>query len=260
MSPNMFSVTMHVERRGALHEIEGGRVDVDGLEPRRRVPRGDLGRNLAEEGVRGEHVRLVDARDERGPIPPGGGATLGEPEGRLHDPARAGPRDDARVRGDLALHPAASVPAGVEPFDVLAHEHVVDPVPRVAQRRGHTGIQADGPDSGVEVEAEAQPEDGVAAGLPAVRVAGIGEPRRAQEDRIRRLAGGVDVLPDRLTGAPPGARAYREGLESERDLAAGELLDATNHANGLGDDLWPDPVARQDGDVERHPVASTKAR
>jgi len=43
------------------------------------------------------------------------------------------------------------------------------------------------------------------------------------------------------------------GLES---ITSGNV----KHANGLGDDLWPDPVARQDGDVERHPVASTKAR
>ena len=91
------------------------------------MPRRDLGRNLAEEGVRGEHVRLVDARDERRPLPPRTGAALGEREGGLHDPTRAGPRDDARVRSDLPFHTAASMPAGVQPFHVLSHEHVVDP-------------------------------------------------------------------------------------------------------------------------------------
>ena len=38
-----------VERRGTLHEIEGSRVHIDGLEPDVDVPRGDLGHNLAEE-------------------------------------------------------------------------------------------------------------------------------------------------------------------------------------------------------------------
>ncbi len=65
--------------------------------------------------------------------------------------------------------------AGIQAFDVLAHDHVVDPGTGIAERRRRPRVQPHGPEARIEIEAEAEPEDGVRARLAPIGVAGVGQ-------------------------------------------------------------------------------------
>ena len=80
----------HVEPRGPLHEVEGRGVDVRRLELDVGVSGRHVGDDLTEEGVRGEHVRLVDARHPRDAVGGRAGPPLRELERPLRDARRAG--------------------------------------------------------------------------------------------------------------------------------------------------------------------------
>ena len=248
----------HVELPRPAHQIEGGGVDVvvRGLEV--RMPGRALVEDLAEEGHRGEHVRLVHAGD-----PASATARLAprrEPEARVEQALAGGAGDDHGVAGDpVVLHrPLAA--RGEQALGGLAHDDEIDVrAARVAERPRPARQRLDRTHPGVQSEPEAQVE--LRRDLGAVVVPHVGQAHRAEQDRVRRLRPLEHVLRHRGAGRAPGRRAGREVLVLQGESGAGAECGIEDRQGGVRH-LGSDPVSGHDRDPEpavaRHSLSLPK--
>jgi hypothetical protein len=141
---------------------------------------------------------------------------------------------------------ATSAPTrGVEPFRVLAQDHVVDAHPvGEAERRRRPRVELDRAQALVELERDPQGELG--RDLRPVGEADVGKAGRAVEDGVSRLADLEGLAGEVLPGPPVTAGARFHRLERERE--PGRLGEAAEDLERLGHDLGADAVAADDRD------------
>ena len=221
------------------HQVHGERVDVVVGRRDRRILRRDLPEDALPERVAlGHRVALVGHAD------PGQAARLRELERVADDAMHALVGVQLFLNRNLVLgarlEPAAD--AHVQALGVLPEHDEIDVARCTSLQWAQTFVeQADGTVVHVEIELEARPEQDVA------RVSVVGHARiaeRSDEHRVELAQQIVSVGRNRDAGLQVVIGAPRQVFEIE--AAAEPLADRAEHLDGLGGDLLPDAVTRND--------------
>ena len=215
---------------------------------------GELDRDLLDHGppeaARGQHVRLVDARQELAPV-------ACELEGQARHARDLGLRVEERVERLASRGPLMGLTTltEVDATGQLAddeHVHALDEVGPKGRRRRERGLGDDRAQVREEPERLAEREEPLLGADGRGRVVPLRSTDRPQEDRIRLAADGQVLVADRRPYAsmatPPTSTSDQSIVKPKRSPAAARTRWVAV------DDLGPDAVAG-DGD---DPVRSSR--